>query len=42
MLVFFIVFLKCMVYIKEEYLKLCGKRDLVLIDENIYVRKFFF
>lgn len=42
MLVSSIVLLKCMVHIKEEYLKSCSKRDLALIDENIYVRKFFF
>lgn len=41
MLVSSIVLLKCMVHIKEEYLKSCSKRDLALIDENIYVRKFF-
>lgn len=36
MLVSSIVLLKCMVHINEEYLKSCSKRDLALIDENIY------
>lgn len=40
MLVSSIVLLKCMVHIKEEYLKSCSKRDLALIDENIYVKVF--